>query len=142
MKLIYQSNIDELHKLTDDIKSFAEKHHLDENVIFALNLCLDEALTNIITHGLNHTTKDQIEIDLVLKKNHVTAIILDNGIPFNPLEKMSKIPDIKAKIEKRNIGGLGFFLIDKYMDNIEYQRKGNQNILTMTKSIHQPASQS
>jgi len=141
MKLTYQSNIDELQKLSDDIAVFAEKHHLDEHVVFALNLCLDEALTNIIIHGLSHQENERIEIDLVLKEDCVIATISDNGVPFNPLTNMDKHPDTEAEIEQRDIGGLGFFLIEKYMDNIEYRRKGDQNILTMTKNIHQPASQ-
>ena len=37
--------------------------------------------------------------------------------------------------EERGIGGLGIFLVKQIMDRVEYERKGNENILKLTKHI-------
>ena len=63
----------------------------------------------------------------------VTIRIEDDGISFNPLE--TKPPDLDCTLEERDIGGLGIHLIKGYMDDIDYQRRGKQNILTIKKNI-------
>jgi sigma-B regulation protein RsbU (phosphoserine phosphatase) len=55
----------------------------------------------------------------------------DEGKPYNPLEKED--PDITAGVEKREMGGLGIFMVKNIMDTVEYQREGNKNILRIKK---------
>jgi anti-sigma regulatory factor (Ser/Thr protein kinase) len=57
----------------------------------------------------------------------------DSGVPFNPLER----PEMKLEndIDKRDIGGLGIFIVRKIVDKISYERKDNKNILTIIKKI-------
>ncbi|MBO6027376.1 MAG: ATP-binding protein, partial [Bacteroidales bacterium] len=50
-----------------------------------------------------------------------------------PLEQPD--PDVTAKAEDRNIGGLGIYLCKKLMDSISYRYENGNNILTMTKKI-------
>ena len=57
----------------------------------------------------------------------------DDGIPFNPLS--IKKPDISCPIENREPGGLGFYLVRQYMDDIAYFRSPNKNHLVMKKRI-------
>ncbi|MBQ8482098.1 MAG: SpoIIE family protein phosphatase [Alphaproteobacteria bacterium] len=54
---------------------------------------------------------------------------IDNGIPYNPLEKEE--PDIKGSADEREIGGLGIFMVKKMMHEVNYERVANQNILTI-----------
>ncbi|PWU06554.1 MAG: ATP-binding protein [Verrucomicrobia bacterium] len=136
MKFSYSNNIAELKKLASDIEVFAETFQLEPKVIYALNLCLDEILTNIISYGL----KDQkdhptIELELTRDNNQITATISDPGIPFNPLKALQTVPDTSSKIEDRCIGGLGVYFLEQYMDNVQYSRKDNLNVLTLTKNI-------
>jgi sigma-B regulation protein RsbU (phosphoserine phosphatase) len=55
----------------------------------------------------------------------------DEGKPYNPLEKED--PDINEGVEKREIGGLGIFMVKNIMDTVEYRRDGNKNILRIKK---------
>ena len=52
-------------------------------------------------------------------------------MPFNPLE--SKDPDTSLSAEERQIGGLGIFLVKKTMDEMRYERRGEENVLRITK---------
>jgi serine/threonine-protein kinase RsbW len=65
----------------------------------------------------------------------VVINIEDNGIPFNPLEKID--PDFPDNVESANIGGLGIHIIRKLMDNVSYERKQGKNKLSMRKNIQE-----
>ena len=44
-------------------------------------------------------------------------------------------PDISASVEDRAIGGLGIFMTKKLVDDISYEYKNMQNILTIVKKL-------
>ena len=64
-----------------------------------------------------------------------TAVItfIDSGAPYDPLKKPG--PDVTLPMEKRAIGGLGVFMAKKLMDELIYEYRNGQNILTMKKNI-------
>ena len=58
-------------------------------------------------------------------------IIQDRGIPFNPFQKTP--PDLSKPLEEREIGGLGIHLVRQLMDEYEYNRQIDRNVVVMTK---------
>ena len=58
----------------------------------------------------------------------------DSGRPYNPLEQA--VPDLNVALVEREPGGLGVFLVKKLMDNVEYARAENKNVLVITKAIN------
>ena len=54
---------------------------------------------------------------------------IDNGVPYNPLEKED--PDISSSAEDRDIGGLGIFIVKQMMNEVNYERIAEQNIMTV-----------
>ena len=64
-----------------------------------------------------------------------TAVIafLDRGVPFDPLAKPD--PDVTLSAEERDIGGLGIYMTKKTMDDVRYEYRDGQNILTLVKRI-------
>jgi anti-sigma regulatory factor (Ser/Thr protein kinase) len=69
------------------------------------------------------------------KNDPLTVLItfIDKGVPYDPLLK--KDPDVNAPKEERQIGGLGIYLVKKTMDDVVYEYKNGQNILTIKKTI-------
>ncbi|MDR2693976.1 MAG: ATP-binding protein [Chitinispirillales bacterium] len=63
----------------------------------------------------------------------ITVEFEDSGKPYNPIDKSD--PDITADAEKREVGGLGIFMVKKLMDSVEYRRDGVKNILTLRKKF-------
>lgn len=137
MKYFYKTDLKELEKLAKDVDQFIQAYHLNDEVKYALNLCLDEVLTNIISYGMKEKSTKDARIELELEKNntHIQAIFRDNGIPYDPLNEKNLHPDINTSIEDRQIGGLGVYFLDQYMDNVEYKYIGDCNILTLIKNI-------
>ena len=65
----------------------------------------------------------------------VTLTFIDQGVPYDPLKRNE--PDVTLPVEERGIGGLGIFLTKKTMDNVSYQYRNRQNILTLKKMINE-----
>jgi len=63
----------------------------------------------------------------------VSITMIDEGIPYNPLEKPD--PDVTLPAEKRGIGGLGIYMVKKSMDNMIYEHRDGKNILTLVKKL-------
>ena len=63
----------------------------------------------------------------------MTLTFLDSGIPFNPLDRTD--PDVSLPAEEREIGGLGIFMTRKSMDDVRYEFRDGQNVLTLIKRL-------
>ena len=63
----------------------------------------------------------------------VSITFIDRGVPYDPLAKPD--PDITLSAEERDIGGLGIFMVKKSMDDLRYEYKDGQNVLTLMKKI-------
>lgn len=63
----------------------------------------------------------------------VELTFTDSGHPYNPTE--APAPDITLPASQRTVGGLGMLIVSKTMDDIEYAREHDKNILRLRKSI-------
>ena len=126
-----KNNLRELERLSQIVNEFGEAHRLSPKVLYALNLSLDEILTNVIYYGYDDTNEHHIIIRISLKDEELTAAVEDDGRHFNPLEAAK--PDLAKPLEERQVGGLGIHLVMNLMDTVEYKRQGNKNLLVMKK---------
>ena len=128
-----ENRIEELTSLAEQIDNLAEEWELSPALAMNINLVIEEAISNIIFYAFKDKVKHEIKISISLENNRLTIIITDNGIPFNPLEQQQ--PDISLPAGERPVGGLGIFLISQIMDEMNYERNKNENILTLNKCI-------
>ena len=63
----------------------------------------------------------------------IRIVFEDRGKQFDPTKFENR--NLNSKIEKKKIGGLGIFLAKKTMDNFDYIRERNKNILVMVKEL-------
>lgn len=133
-KLVVDATIEN----TSNVLSFIDEEleRLDCNLIAKtkLDVAVDEIFSNIANYAYEGKGgKATIVIDYVKDDNKVIIKFVDEGVPYNPLEKED--PDITLPIEKRVIGGLGILIVKKSMDNVTYEYKDNKNILIIEKII-------
>jgi len=124
---------DEIADLSKKIDEFCTIHKIPKQVVFQLDLSLDELLTNTISYGFKDLEEHEIIITLELLDGTLSIEIHDDGIPFNPLEQPE--PDLSQNIEERPIGGLGIYLVRNMMDVIDYRREECYNVMTIKKYI-------
>jgi anti-sigma regulatory factor (Ser/Thr protein kinase) len=109
-------------------KFLAERGYSKDN-INKICLSLEEIIVNIISYAFPEDKNDEIMIEILEKDANLTIEVIDQGIPFNPID--TKDPDINAPLEERRIGGLGIFFVKQLTDELIYERRENKNILTL-----------
>lgn len=100
---------------------------LNPGVAGDMKLCLNEAVTNVMSYG--QITSGLISCEVDMDAVRVQVVLSDTGVPFNPLE--APIADPMNGLETAQIGGFGIKLIRETAREIAYRRDGNHNILTM-----------
>jgi phosphoserine phosphatase RsbU/P len=103
---------------------------LSPETTYALQLCLEEAVVNIISHAFQPETQHHVQIDVRREGATVVAKIIDDGEPFDPLAH--ELPEQPANLESAHIGGLGIKLMRCFATHIAYQRTGETNRLTLS----------
>ncbi|MGD9618238.1 MAG: ATP-binding protein [Alphaproteobacteria bacterium] len=102
-------------------------------VAIKLALALEEAVANVIHHGLpGAPPPHRITVRLEIDADTVTAAVIDNGRPFDPT--VVPPPDLSLPLEERQPGGLGIHLMRELMDGLDYRRSGDSNILRLHKA--------
>jgi len=102
--------------------------------IYQLTLCLDEVLTNIVSYAFPEGGDHTIEVGVRQNDDVATVTVLDNGVEFD-LTTALPPTDIRAPLEQRTPGNLGIHLISEFMDEVCYERRGDQNRLEMKKTV-------
>jgi anti-sigma regulatory factor (Ser/Thr protein kinase) len=117
------------------ISECCQKHQVPDETVFDLKLAVDEACTNVITHGYKGMDPGSIILSFRIESDRILVQITDFGHVFEPADAPK--PDVEAALEDRPLGGLGLYLIYQLMDNIDYQSSEDGNTLTFTKYIQQ-----
>ena len=133
------NDLRELVTAADEIDAFCARHGVSPATAYAVNLSVDELLTNTISYGYEDSEEHRIDLLLRLNGDVLEIEICDDGIPFEPTS--AEIPDTDAPIEDRPIGGLGIFLTRQMMDSFNYRRDGGRNVVTLTKQTGTPGQE-
>lgn len=102
-------------------------------VITQIDMAAEEIFVNISTYAYDPDV-GYATIRVEISDSPVTVIIsfIDKGRPYDPLAKPD--PKLDTPLKERPKGGLGIFMVKKTMDDVSYEYKDGQNILTITKN--------
>lgn len=131
LSLKVEPRAEELDAITAAVEEFGDAERWPFELVYRVNLVLEEVGLNIINHGRTDDL-NEIEITLTSKPESLTIEIVDNGRPFNPLKDAPE-PDLDSGIAERAVGGLGVHLVRTMMDEMHYRRDGGKNYLTLVK---------
>ena len=120
-------------KVAGALQHFAQLHQVPPTAINAVDLALEEHLTNLLNYGFAEGRPPQILVHLEKRGENFMVEVSDNGKPFNPLDQPQ--PDVNQPLQDRPIGGLGIHLMRHFIDELTYRRQAGRNILTMRKGL-------
>lgn len=132
-QLVIKNELANIDLVNDRFTAFAHGKKIPKKVVGAVCMAFDDLLTNIISYAYQDNEQHDICIQLFLKKNSIVIVIVDDGLPFDPFQ--GDAPETQLSIEERDVGGLGIHLVKEIMDDVSYQRKINQNVVTLTKNF-------
>jgi serine/threonine-protein kinase RsbW len=128
----FPGQFDSLVKIGELVTRAAGDVGLSEEAIYAVEMAVDEACTNIIEHAYGGEGRGDIECTCQINHDKLTVTLQDRGRPFDPSSVPE--PDIEAALEDRQEGGLGLYLIYRLMDEVHFEfTSGSGNVLTMVK---------
>lgn len=131
----FTCSLSNLEKICDYVTHYANQAGLSEAEVYAVQLAVDEAATNIIEHGYGQECPSRIDVTCEILANGIKVVIYDDAEPFDPTTVPE--PEINVSLDDIKPRGLGIFFMRKMMDEVAYETSPNQgNTLTMIKYHH------
>jgi serine/threonine-protein kinase RsbW len=104
-----------------------------DEILYDVQLAVDEACTNIIKHGYAEMDPGSIILDIELEPDKLILSLTDFGHSFEP--DTTAIADMDASIEERELAGFGLFFIHQSMHEVDYRVTEDGNTMVLTKYL-------
>jgi serine/threonine-protein kinase RsbW len=112
--------------------------------LMALQLALEETVTNVINHGYREHPAGTRTFDVEFSARAtpdapptIRLVVTDHAPAYDPLARPEV--DLTLPIEERPIGGLGVHLVKKLMTHAAYARAADKNVLTLERALSSSA---
>ena len=134
----YEITIEARKDKLDDLMIFIDGHLEEVDCPMKAQMQIDVAVEELFVNIANYAYAPEIgnaTIRMIFSDDpsEVTIVFIDSGVPYDPLKKDD--PDITLSVDERAIGGLGIFMVKKSMDDMHYEYKDGQNILSIVKKL-------
>ena len=128
------ANTGNLDKVLAFVDAELEKLDCPLKTQMQIDLAVEELFVNIANYAYAPGKGDAtLRLEPAAGDRGVAITFIDSGVPYDPLAKPD--PDVSLSAEERKIGGLGIFMVKKSMDDMKYQYRDGQNVLTITKAL-------
>ena len=122
----------------DEVLAFVneqlEPYDCSPKVQMQLEIAVEELFVNIAHYAYQPATGSAtVRMEVQESPRAARITFIDRGMPYDPLAKED--PDVTLTAESRQIGGLGIYMVKKSMDDVAYEYKDGQNVLTITKNL-------
>lgn len=123
-----------LPRVQSFVAELLEKAACPMKTMMQIDVIVEEVFVNIAhyAYGPEHG-KAAVRAEISGDPAAVTITFADRGMPYDPLARED--PDVTLPAEQRQIGGLGIFMTKKMMDEVRYEYRDGQNILTLKKKL-------
>jgi serine/threonine-protein kinase RsbW len=122
------NDLAELDRLAGWIEASIQED-LSANTSFAIQLCLEEAVSNIIMHGSAKDDRREIAVEVERNGGTLVARIEDTGGEFDPTHVPALL--LANSLEEAKVGDFGIHLMRKFASGMNYERRDGRNRLTL-----------
>lgn len=131
--IILANDISEISRLYEFIEELGNEFSLSPDIVFNLNLVLEEAVVNVINYAYPKEEHESIYLSARMHDGSIILVLTDTGKEFDPTAAPEA--DVTLSADERQIGGLGIFLIRQIMNEVKYERIEGKNVLTLEKKL-------
>ena len=107
---------------------------LPHEVAFAVRLCLEELIVNVITHGLGNDPGHVIRVRLTISGPWLEVRLKDDAPAFDPFIEAPS-PELTLGVEDRSVGGLGIHFVRRTMDDYRWHYIDGGNLIVLRKHL-------
>lgn len=138
--LTVAANMDNLEPVLDMINPLLEETEASEQTRDQVLISAEEIFTNIASYAYDSEAVLEdalVRVSCSTKKEKDGVLFCiwfqDWGKAYNPLN--SDEPDFDVPFDERRIGGLGIYMMKKFMDIVEYRYEDGSNIMMIGKKL-------
>ena len=129
-ELKVEAKIENIPQIISFVDEFLDSIDCPMKAHMQINMVIDDLFANVAYYAYPNGD-GYMTIILEQIEGGIKIYRIDTGVPYNPL--LQKDPDITSKVEDRQIGGLGTYLVKNLTDSMDYEYKDKKNIVIITK---------
>jgi serine/threonine-protein kinase RsbW len=130
MTLQVHATPEEVMRAVEALRDFARAQCLSEKTVFDLTLALEECASNIVNHAFKRDATQKFKITFDRNGSAIFVELRDRGPQFDPTRVQCK-----PLADGEDPGGWGIQLVRYHMDELQYKREGEENVLVLTKRL-------
>jgi len=127
-RLVLRNDLAELQRLAGWIEGWAQRG-VSADVSFAVQLCLEEAVANVIMYAGAKDSRLEIAVEVERSGATLVARIEDNGRHFDPTQVPPR--SVASSLDEASVGDVGIHLIRSFASGMNYERREGCNRLTL-----------
>ncbi|HEV3219707.1 MAG TPA: ATP-binding protein [Candidatus Acidoferrales bacterium] len=129
-RLVLRSRISDLVQVPSWVHDFAMQCAIPEDTEYAMDICLEEVLANIVLHGYAGAEDRPMSVSFAMPRAGNFVLVVEDEAPhFNPLD-VPELPVMTPDNEVR-LGGHGLRLLHHFSTALAYEPKPTGNRLRM-----------
>jgi anti-sigma regulatory factor (Ser/Thr protein kinase) len=130
-RLTLRSRLADLTLVWPWVAALAAEYAIPADTLYAIDLCLEEAISNIVRHGYGDESNRTIDVDFLPdRENSLTFTVEDTAPPFAPAEPIEP-QELPASLGDFKPGALGIHLMRKFAGSVTYEQLPAGNRLTL-----------
>ena len=131
-RLELDSRLTDLARVQPWIEAAAERHGVPDDARFAMHLCIEEALVNVVVHGYCEEPGHPIVLLCTASVGSLVFTIDDRAPSFDPLAQAPPNAPVRAAdLVSMQPGGNGIRLLRRFAGSLSYERLADGNRLTI-----------
>lgn len=130
MKKAFNRNVEALSEVYEFTEGVLAANDIGDAVKFPIHLAMEELFVNMVEY--HPESSEDIVLDVEAAGGKVTVVMKDFDVePFDVTKPST--PDTDASLEERTPGGLGLYLIQTMVDDLEYNYEDRRSTVRFTK---------
>lgn len=129
------SEYQEVNNVNLLIREYLRNENVEEHLRNAVELCLMEALNNVIKHAYRGEQNHKIDVNVSVDSALIEIQIIDQGEPRENLV-IKELDFDPNDIDNLPESGMGLFIIKQLMDELDYYTLNGKNYFTLRKFIY------
>ncbi len=130
MQRNFARNFDSLSAIYDFAEEILAQRDIAEAVRFPVHLAMEELFTNMVKY--NPDCEDDIGVDIDVDDDRVRVVLTESDVDEFDVTRPREV-DTEAPLEDRSPGGLGLYLLQNIVDELEYEYENRRSRVIFTK---------
>lgn len=139
-QLTLRSHLDELARIFPWVQSLAQAYSIPDDTRYSMELCMEEALVNVIRHGYGGDENQSISVEFERRGEREFVFTIEDSAPlFRPFDPDAPVKEAEpVSLETIVPGGHGIRLMREFSSWVTWEPLEHGNRLRIGFVIPQP----